>query len=122
MIYIASALPNRDQARRLAASLREPVVSTWHETDATIAGEQALTFDAQVRIARTCLAEIDRATSLYWLTGNARGRCGAAFEAGFAVGRGLPVIAQPVIAGEPCPTIMLYGAPGVTLLPWAPTK
>lgn len=122
MIYIASALPNRDLVRRLAASLREPVVSSWHDTDATIEIEQSLTLEAQARIARRCLSEIDRATSLYWVTGNTRGRCGAAFEAGFAIGRGLPVVVQPAIAGEPVPTIMIYGAPGVTILPWAPWR
>lgn len=117
MIYIASALPNRDLVRRLAASMREPVVSSWHDTDATIEIEQSLTLEAQARIARRCLSEIDRATSLYWVTGNARGRCGAAFEAGFAVGRGLPVVVRPAVSGDPLPTILLLGAPGVTVLP-----
>lgn len=90
-VYVASALPNRDAAREFARELEAAgvlVTSTWHDTEATVAIESALSDEERAAIAETCLAEIDAADTLVWLHGNATGRRGAVVEFGYAMGRG----------------------------------
>lgn len=94
-IYIASALHHAKAAHLLACDLAVAgveVVSTWHEKTDTVETEAGLPKTTQLAIAEQCLAEVDQASHLVWLHGDAEGRCGAAVEFGYALARGVHCI------------------------------
>lgn len=114
-VYLASALPNRDRVREVAARLGDGVeiVSTWHaRDDATVDVEAQLDRHERVALAEACLAEIDSATDLVWMHGHAEGRVGAAVEVGYALARGKRLLLLS-LDGAPAPSV--FGALGAAV-------
>lgn len=119
-IYIAAPLTLLADARAAAELVNgwgHEVVSTWHQGEATIGLERTMSDEDVGAIGTQCLAEVGRAEVLLLLYGSRVMRCGNVLEAGFALGRGTPVIAVPVVADASIPTRMLHGR-GVRHLPF----
>jgi nucleoside 2-deoxyribosyltransferase len=90
------------------------VVSTWHESGATVEFEAELPKRQQLAIAAICLAEVDRATHFVWLHGDAEGRFGAVFEYGYAYARGIPCVCVDVTgSGQWAPSV--FGTLGINM-------
>lgn len=114
-LYLASALPNRDRVREVAARRGDGVeiVSTWHDRDdATVEGEAQLDRHERVALAEACLAEIDSADAVVWLHGHAEGRVGAAVEVGYALARGKRLLLLS-LDGAQAPSV--FGALGAAV-------
>jgi nucleoside 2-deoxyribosyltransferase len=106
-VYLATSYSNRAQSRAIAADLRyagHHVTSAWH--DWPDEDEASLTDARRAEICRLNLMAIDRAEVLVLLHAPcSRGGCNV--EAGYALGRGLPVIA---VGNQRAATCMLWGA------------
>lgn len=85
-VYIASRFRNKEYIRDLVKTLPEEVevVSTWHEPDCVE--------KSRIWAAKKDLSEIDKATALLLVTHDCEAVPGGMhFEAGYALGKGLPV-------------------------------
>jgi nucleoside 2-deoxyribosyltransferase len=106
-VYLATSYANRASARTIAVDLRlagRHVTSAWH--DWPDEDEASLTDARRAEIYRLNLDAIRRSDALVLLRApSTRGGCFV--EAGYALGRGLPVLA----VGDPRDaTCMLWGA------------
>lgn len=94
-VYIACSLARRDLACEIRDALRgegHHVTSTWHDDPgSTIEGELTMTDGAQAKIRRRCFREIEVSSALV-LIACPGDRHGAHVEAGYAMGKGLPII------------------------------
>lgn len=107
-VYIAASLQLLSSAKFLSWELAREgieVVSTWHTGRPTIAEEKTMSVDDQRRLATRCLDEIYDADALVLLY-NDGDRKGSYLETGYAMGRGIPVVAVRTGA-FPLPTLLL---------------
>ena len=109
-VYVAAPLPLLISARAVAGILARAghvIVSTWHTGEPTIAIERTLSREEMGRIGGQCLDEVGDADALMLLYGPETTRSGSVLETGFALGRGLPVVAMPIGADASLPTMLL---------------
>lgn len=109
-LYVAAPLPLLVSARAVAEILARAghvIVSTWHTGEPTVSMERALSRKNMGRIGNQCLDEVAGADALVLLYGPETTRSGSVLEAGFALGRGLPLIAVPIGADACLPTMLL---------------
>lgn len=113
-VYVAAPLPMIRTARLVAGTLGGggfDVVSTWHRgDDATVEREARITDEAMGDVGDLCLREVGRAGALVLLYGPPTDRHGSILETGFALGRGLRVIAMPAGPRGVLPTRLLHSA------------
>jgi hypothetical protein len=110
MIYLAAALPLAPIAAHLAADLRRHSIdccSSWHDANPTIADEAAMLQRDQRALAARCFQELHQATTVALLYGPPSGRVGSFLEAGYALGRGVPLLAAPTAPDVLLPSILL---------------
>ncbi len=97
-VYIACNLGRRDLACEIRDALHGEgyhVTSTWHDDPgASIAGESRLPAGAAALIRKRCFREVASSDVLV-LVACPGERHGAHVEAGFAIGRGIPIIVYP---------------------------
>ncbi len=113
-VYVAAPLPLLAKARQAAGALRSEgvrVVSTWHESSPTVEGDEALSPVEQAEAARCCLHEVQDATLLLLLYGEASSRHGNIWEAATAAARKVPILSVPVCKDAVFPTIFLRAYP-----------
>lgn len=104
-VYVASALPLKARAQRVAAELREAgirVVSSWHaQSTATVEAERKLTDEERAEIAEQCRGEIRQCDALAIILGPPTTRHGSFCEAEYARVAGKRVVAlRPYAASE----------------------